>query len=374
MAAAQLIITTPTAAPILAGATLGFAATTSGLMASFNGAAITWANLTGCQVLSGNLLRDNAGGANGWNVSGGHSSANVASGEVYAEFVAAAPASFPGYPEFGGRAFFAGLTSATTALFADMDFGIQISEGTLDIYENGVWRRSLGNPRIDGVYRVGVENGQVIYRADNAIIYRSDQPITYPLRFGARFFHRGVDQIGGTPSGSITWKCYDVTGAEVVGAFSGVTFTAPATKGRYKITAGTADYLYGSAWITVQKRYPDEFTGHGLYPATKFQPAQPVWNVKRNEYDDQGITTSVPFPTAQPKQIIDITYTNWPKAKTDILDAFANEHRNDADAFFLWNKRESVMLENCRIVEYRRSHNNLARFQNRVVKIESRPR
>jgi hypothetical protein len=372
--AAQLIITTNTAAPIQAGATLGFAATTSGLMASLNGSAITWANLTGCQVLSGNLLRDNSGGADGWNVSGANSAANVASGEVYAEFVAAAPASFPGYPEFGGRAFFAGLTSATTAAFADIDFGIQLSEGILDIYESGVWRRSLGNPRIDGVYRVGVENGQVIYRADNAIIYRSDQPIAYPLRFGARFFHRGVDQIGGTPSGSITWKLYDVTGAEVVGAFSGATLTAPATKGRYKVTAGTADYLYGSAWISVQKRYPDEFTGHGLFPATKFQPAQPMWNVKKNEYDDQGITTSVPFPTVAPKQIFDINYTNWPKTKTDILDAFANDHRNDADAFFFWDKRAGVMLDNCRIVEYRRTHNRLNRIQSRVVKIEHRPR
>lgn len=374
MAASQLTITTDTSAPILASTAIPFAATTAGLLASFNGAAIAWANITNAQVLSGNLLRDNGTGGNGWDVAGATSAASVASGECYAEFVAASPQSTPSYPAFGGRAFFVGLTSRTTPLFANMDFGLLVSEGILAIYENGVFRRNLETPRINGVYRIGVENGQVVFRADNGIVYRSDQPIAYPLRFGAQFYHRGIDQIGGTPSNTITWKCFDVTGAEVTGRFAGNIFTAPAAHGRYKIVAETADYLYGQSFVDVQARWPDELSVLNFPPATKFQPAQAEWGTKKNEFDDGGQLVSVPYPTATPKQKFDLEYRNFPKALTDILDAFVDSHRNDADAFFLWNKRANVMLNNCRIVSYRRSHNRLARIQTRVIQIESRPR
>jgi hypothetical protein len=179
--------------------------------------------------------------------------------------------------------------------------------------------------------------------------------------------------MGGTPSATINWAAYDALGNVQPGAFTGSTLTAPNVRGRYRVVAETADFLYGQTYVQVQKRWPDEFTVADFPPASKFLPLPPEYATKRQEFDNKGVVISVPYPGAQPVRKWRLEYRNLYQDKWNVLDAFFNEHAGEGYPFFFYDKRDEITYDNCRITRYERDHRKKW-LQSRTVEITYSPR
>lgn len=133
----------------------------SGVLSLLNGAAWTPQNLTGCAIIPADQsIRKNTA-TNAFD-SGVTSVETIASGDGEFSFVANTPPKdiVPGYPEFGGRMFHAGLTTlGTVTTEVDITFGLKVWQHGVEVWEAGIYKRRARSPRTNAVYTVAVVNG-----------------------------------------------------------------------------------------------------------------------------------------------------------------------------------------------------------------------
>lgn len=371
------LIVTPAESVVEAGTQINYAALVSGLLATVDGVKATWTGITGAYTTGAGALVDNSAPPNGFGVSGGVSNQTIPSGDGYVEFVANVPEANLNisYPAFGGRQFFAGLTTQSSGVvdLADVEWAINVAEVGVSIYEAGVLKRVARAARVNGVYRVAIESGSVVYRADGEVIYRSDVPPTYPLRLGAVFNNRGVDRIGGEPELSITLEAFDENG-DPAGSWLGLLWTAPATRGRYQIRVYTADYVYGYAYADVLARFPDPFNSN-LKAPNKFLPLVEEYNVNEQLYED--LSADYNLPVENPVYRWRLEYRNLTAEDAKILDDFYTTHKSKAYPFYFFDWRADdglgILYDNARLTRYERDHRKIY-SQSRILEITHRPR
>ena len=303
------------------------------------------------------------------------SAQEITSGDGAFLFVANTTPASGSYPAFGGRNFFAGLTSkASVTTAADVDYAINVWLGGVDIYEAGVQRLRARAARNNAIYQVGVEDGQIVYRADGDILYRSGIPFTYPLRAGAAFFHgSNFDHIGGVPLNDATFVALDATN-NPVGSFVGNVWTSPAnTRGRFQIRGVTSNYVIGSAYVDVLKRLPFG-DASGLPRPTRWFMSSEEFPVKEQIFDDNGGEWNTPYD--EPVRVWRFEYTRkLSPVQAKILDDFYAEHRGSALPFYFYDPRSLTLWDNVRFAKerYTREHNQ-AWKQTRNFELIRRPK
>lgn len=346
MALASIAIT-PTNQTVQGGEDITFVATATGSLAVIGGMAYAWDNENGCVEDGNGRLYDDSSGGPGYGVSG----ANMATGTIeegidgYVEYIASVPFANPtiGYPEFSGRVFFAGLTTETTGVIDTNQFlfAIEVAEGGVSIFEQGVLKATPRAPRNGGRYKISVESGNVVYYADDQVIYRSDVPPEYPLLFGAIFYHRGATEaIGGTASNSFTYTAYDAQG-NAAGSWAANVWTAPNVRGQYRIVAQGADYFFVETFVNVFETFPNRFNVNDLPLVSRYGPVLSVGDYKVNVtvLDDQAGVYNVPLPGAQPVRRWLLEMTGLTVAQGRIYDAFMRRHAGQGYAFYWFNER-----------------------------------
>lgn len=345
MALASISIT-PTNQIVQGGSETTFVATATGSLAVIGGNAYAWDNEVGCTEDGNGRLTDSAGGGNGYSVSG----ANMGTGTIiegvdgYVEYIATVPFENPtiGYPEFGGRLFFAGLTTETGGVIStgQLLFAIEVAQGGVSIYEQGVLKATPRAPRNGGRYKISIESGKVIYYADDQVIYRSDVPPEYPLLFGAIFYHRGSDAIGGTASNSFTYTAFNAEG-DAAGSWAANVWTAPNLRGRYRIVAQGADYFFVETFVDVFETFPDRFNASDLPIPSKQRAvlSSADFKVSVTVLDDQAAVYNVPLPDAQPVRRWLLELTGLTKQQARTYDMFWRRHYGPGFAFFWYNER-----------------------------------
>lgn len=361
---------TPEVVTMLAGATQGFNAfSNNGQLALINNGIPSWQNLDNCTIQpDGSLRKTSATFA--WD-SGARSVETINSGSGDVEWLA-------NVVTFGGKSFAAGLTAqALVSSYTHIDFCLVVAEGGVSVWEGGVGRGTFRAPRLNGAYRVGVEDGQVVYRADGDVIYRSGLPVTFPLRFGASFFNP-LDQIGGVvDDGDVFWEARSSSGA-LSGSFSpqesNTIWTAPATRGRYAITARSANNVFASGVANVHKILPG--IDQGFPRPGRFREMASEYKVNEQVFDDGAAEYLVPFPDGRIRRWrIEYTGSNrrLSVAQAQVLDDFYNEHRASGFPFFFKDHRTGVTYDNVRFSRYEANHGRLYRRQERVIELIRRP-
>lgn len=193
-------------------------------------------------------------------------------------------------------------------------------------------------PRNNGLYYVGVENGAVVYRADGDVIFRSGQALAYPLRFGAAFYHGGFDHLGGHPTDAFSWEAYDGAGAA-----AGATWTAPAQPGRYKVIAGTSNWVFGTAFVSVRATFPWPDAARGWTRAAKFLELPAQWRVVEQEYDD--LAADYNLVSDAPVRRWRIEFQRLRPDRAAALDDFYELHRNNALPFYFRDPRRAALRQ-----------------------------
>lgn len=356
------------------GHTVTANAAVAGALSLLNDDVWTPQNMINCAVEpSDNSVRKDFAG-NAYNA-GVVSAQEITAGEGAFLFVANVPPSFSGYSAFGGRNFFAGLTAKTTvSTFTDIDYALNVWLGGVDIYEAGVQRLRARAARNNAIYQVGIESGQIVYRADGDILYRSGIPFTYPLRAGAAFFHgSGIDHIGGVPLNDATFVALDAA-MNPIGSFAGNVWTAPPnTRGRFQIRGTSSNYVVGSAYVDVLKRLPWG-AGSGLPRPTRWFLASEEFAVKEQIFDDNGGEWNVPYD--EPVRTWRVEYSRKLRAdKAAMLDAFYSEHKGHALPFYFYDERTDTLWDNVRFAKdrYTRDHNQVWN-QSRTFELIRRPK
>src|SRR5262249_42408387 len=80
--------------------------------------------------------------------------------------------------------------------YTDVDYGVLLrSDGSLAVYESGVYRGEFGSYAASDRFRVEVGDGVVRYLRNGTLFYISGIPVTYPMR---------VDTTLYTPSATLT--------------------------------------------------------------------------------------------------------------------------------------------------------------------------
>lgn len=360
----------PQEATIQVGGSVPFIRTGTGILATINDNAPTWTNLTGCAIQPDGSLKDTASGS-GWGIAGAVSSQTIAAGDGWVNWIANIPLD----SSFGGLQFFGGLTNKTNVTsYTDIDFGLQVFQGGVVIYEAGVLKRVVRAPRNGGVYQVGIENGLVVYRADGDVLYRSGTPITYPQRFGVSFLNHGSDRIGGNPTFPGTLTAYNAAG-NPAGSWFSTAWTAPNVPGRYKIVAATSNNLFATAFVNVQAIFPRwDVPATGLVQPRRFIPQPPESQMVEQVFDDLGADYLTPYPD---KELLRwrLEWQGLNEAEAAILDAFYQQHKR-GNAFFFWDWRADNyagrLYDNCRFSRYDRDHTKV-RWQSRTIEIIRRP-
>lgn len=339
------IALTPTNQAVQGGTEIEFNATASGALAVVGGTAYSWQNENGCTEDGNGRLTDSAGGGNGYGASGATmATATIEEGiDGYAEFIAAVAFAEPeiGYPEFGGALFFAGLTTASAVLDkTDFLFAIEVTQGGVAIYEQGVLKANPRAPRNGGRYKISVEGGKVVYYADDQVIYRSDLDPEFPLLFGAIFYHRGTDAIGGNASSSFTYTAFASNG-DPAGSWVSNTWTAPNTRGRYRIVAQGADYLFAETFVDVLETFPNEENTPNFPLPSKTVALLSPDDFKVNEQilDDQAAVYCVPLPDAQPVRRWQLEFTGMSNDLANVLDQFVRRHKGRGFPFYYFDSR-----------------------------------
>lgn len=343
-----------------------------GLLASVNGVFVNWQNEQNADVLPGGILIDIATGLNGFGVSGATSTQSIASGDGYVEFVAAVPLA-AGFNT--PRAFFAGLTSNSTVTDqAHVQFALQVSSGGVEVWEGGVFKGGFRAARNNGVYRIAIEDGQVVYRADGDLIYRSDQQVTYPVRLGAIFYHRQQDRIGGLvqpPMSPISFSAKYPDGSPVPASYwSAGTFTAPDTRGRYLITAVSETNVFDTAFVDVLRVFP----GQDVMPCpTQFIELLGLDDWRVNEQINDDLSAVYTLASENKIRRWRLTWNKLPRVKAELLDAFFEDHRGKAHPFYFYDYRTTVIYNNVRFTRYEKDH-KFIHYQKRVVELTYRPK
>lgn len=172
----------------LAGAGIALAFTAGGCLAEEGdyGSAtyevdVTWSGAVGVST-SGNDLTKTA--PNAWGNGGAASTETVASGDTFAEFTTAETTSYK----------MAGLSSGDTNQgFADIDFAFYMrGDGSLQIYEQGFRRATVGTYSAGDTLRVEVVGGQVRYLRNGSPVYTSTRTPSYPMGVDTALFTLGA--------------------------------------------------------------------------------------------------------------------------------------------------------------------------------------
>ena len=368
------ILTLGATSPIELGTTIPLLVAMAGAITQFKNANWTPQNLVGCAVNADGSIRKTATTC-AWDAGVTSAETNTV-GDGAFWFVATVPPAVSG-SGFGGRQFFAGLTTkATISTYTDIEFGLQVVAGGVKVWENGVLKRTARAARNNGVYQVGIEGGQIIYRADGDIIYRSAQSFTYPLRVGAAFFNGNeFDRLGGNSNTSYSFAAFDQNNvaAGSFSSFAGTTsWHAPATKGKYKLRVNNALNVIGMAEVDVLKRLPWGVAS-GLPCPTRWLQLPPEFPTKEQLFDDEGGEWNQPY--AQPVRRWRIEYTTkLNTTQAALLDAFHSEHRGYALPFYFYDEREAVLYDNVRFTKdgYTRDHQKIW-AQTRTLNLIRRP-
>jgi hypothetical protein len=340
-------------------------------LATVNGAFITWHQYQNADVLVGGALKDIGGGANGWGISGGTSNQQITSGDGYVEFAANVPLS----TGFAGRAFFAGLTvNALVTEPTHVQFALQVTEFGVSVFEGGVNKGTFRTSRNNAIYRVAIEEGAVVYRVDGDLIYRSDQQVTYPLRFGAIFYHRNIDRIGGLvtpPESFVSFSALYPDGSPVPNSFwSFNIFTVPDVRGRFKITALTDTNVFATAYVDAQRVFP----GQDIMPCpTQFIELIGLDDWRVNEQVNDDLSAVYNLASNNKIKRWRFTWNKLPRDKAELLDAFFEDHRGKAFAFYFFDYRTATIYDNVRFSRYDKDH-RFIHLQKRVVELIHRPK
>lgn len=149
---------------------------------------VTWTNLINVQATGSTLRRTATTSA--WD-GGAASVQQIVSGDGYVEFIAG---------DGGFR--MCGLSSGpsnddTNQHYNDIDYAIYLmANGSVNVYEKGVWRKAFGTYTTGQKFRVAVENGAVKYYQGVTQLVVEDTPAPiYPLRVDTSLY---------TPNTSIT--------------------------------------------------------------------------------------------------------------------------------------------------------------------------
>lgn len=366
----QLLTLTPAEARRAFGQTVAYSAVgvAAAKLATVNGQGITWHQTQNTMTASNGALLDNAGGVNGWSVSGGTSNQQITSGDGYVEFAT----NVPPITGFAGRAYFAGLTvNALVTEPPHIQFALQVTEFGVTVFEGGVDKGTFRAAQNNAVYRIAIENGTVVYRVDGDLIYRSDQQVTYPLRFGAIFYHRGADQISGELEALETLTAQYPDGSDVPGTFwVGNTFSVPDVRGRLKITAKTFNNVFAYGFIDAQRVFP----GQDIMPCpTQFIELLGLEDWKVNEQINDDLSAVYNLASNNKIKRWRFTWNKLPRDKAELLDAFFEDHKGRAHAFYFYDYRTTVIYDNVRFSRYEKDH-RFIHFQKRVVELIHRPK
>ncbi|HWQ32539.1 MAG TPA: hypothetical protein VNQ79_06630 [Blastocatellia bacterium] len=375
MALAKLDIT-PLQVTMRTGTQQNFSALASGRLALIDNDVPTWQNLDNCGYQPDGSLRKLSNTV-AWDA-GATSVETISAGDGQVAWVANVPPADPAisYPEFGGRQFFAGLTRLeAVSTYTELDFALQVFQGGVVIFESGVQIRNARAPRNNGIYQVGIENGQVVYRADGDVIHRSSQAITYPLRFGAVFFNP-LDAIGGDPDdGVVTWEARRALSSGTYGSWSSQTgnsiWTAPAQYGLYTITARTANNVIGQASAHVLRLFPRE--EDGLPKPAKFRELSRTWRVNEQVYDDESADYNLPYEHEGVRRFrLEWNSRTLSPSQADLIDSFWQAHKT-AIPFYFYNWRTGETVDNVRFAKEPEVDHRKVWRQQRVVELIRRP-
>lgn len=366
-------LTVGVTSPIEVGTSTLVLAALSGALTNFKNAPWAAQNLVNCAVQTDGSIRKTINTA-AWDA-GCTSVETITVGDGAFWFVANLEP-VEGATAFGGRQFFAGLTTkSSVTTYSDIEFGLQAFEAGVVIYENGVKKRTARAARNNAVYQVGIENGQVIYRADGDILYRSAQSFTYPLRVGVAFFNGTFDRIGGNPNTTFSYAAFDQNN-NAAGSFTtalGVTnWNAPSVRGRYRVRVTNAVNVIGYTEVDVLRRMPWGASA-GLPCPTKWFQLPPEFPTKEQVFDDEGGEYNTPY--AEPVRRWRIEYTTKLRAaQAQILDDFYEEHRGWALPFYFYDERKGVLYDNVRFAKdgYTRDHTKHW-LQTRSIQLIRRP-
>lgn len=138
---------------------------------------VSWANAVRVEPFGNSLRRSES--TNAWD-GGASSTKAIASGDGYVQFTVS---------DVGYR--MCGLSNGDTDQnYSDIDFAIYPSaNGTINIYEQGVWRGSFGTYSLTDTFKVSVTGGVIKYWQNNVQINVSNTPApTYPLHVDASLY------------------------------------------------------------------------------------------------------------------------------------------------------------------------------------------
>jgi hypothetical protein len=372
--AAPALLTLGATSPIEAGSSIPLLVSFSGALTQFKNASWTPQNLVNCAVNADGSVRKTTS-TFAWDA-GCTSVEEITIGDDAFWFVANVPPNETASP-FGGRQFFVGLTTKSSlATYTDIEFALQVFEGGVKVWENGVLKRTARAARNNGVYYIGIENGQIIYRADGEIIYRSAQAFTYPLRVGVAFFNGNeFDRIGGNSNTTYSYAAFDQNNAAAGSftSFAGITsWNAPAARGRYKLRVNNALHVIGYAEVHMLQRLPWG-AASGLPCPTRWWQLPPEYPTKEVVFDDEGAEYNTPY--SQPVRKWRIEYTTKLKpTEAAVLDNFWAAQQGWSQPFYFYDEREAVLYDNVRFEKngYTRDHQKLW-LQTRSIQLIRRP-
>lgn len=378
MAIARLDVAPTLIQAIRTGAAQLFTSALSGDMALIDATAPTWQNLTGCAVQADGSLKKTAT-TTGYDA-GATSTQTIAAGDGFVIFMANVPQSDPAIPyvEFSDRVFMAGLTTlASVTNHTQIDFGIEVSNEGVRIFEGGVERGVFRAARNNGLYQIGIESGQVVYRADGDIIYRSGQTFTYPLRFGAVLWFP-ADRIGGQPATPLAWTTLGQPG-QGNGSFNNPAVAspiwfAPANRGQVVITARTTNNVFGSAIANVQEIFPG--LDQGMPIPGKSRELVKTWPVKEEVYKDDAADSVVQGDEPIRRWLVEFSGRTLTVAQAATFDAFYERHKSGAYPFFYKYERvgeTAIIWNNVRFEKYDADHRRLYARQQRTMRLIRRP-
>jgi hypothetical protein len=135
---------------------------------------VTWTNLVNVSTNGSTLQRNDS--TQGW-TAGASGTSTLSSGNGSVQVTADATTT--------GRMI--GLThTESSPSYADISYAIELqSGGTIDIYELGQWRASMGTYAVGDVLKVAVQSGVVNYYRNSTLLYSSRVMPSYPLKADA---------------------------------------------------------------------------------------------------------------------------------------------------------------------------------------------
>jgi hypothetical protein len=230
-----------------------------GSLAQFNGQMAKWQKVTNCIVDGqGTLVANGNATPDSWGIAGAFTTENFASGDGYFEFQwnVDPPTDRVTMPAFQSRT--GGLSDriwVDPVHFQDIIYCWHVTPTACQIYEFGVLRATIRAPLLGERFRVAYEGGQIVYRQEGIVQYRSTLPLFYPAYGMVAFFYNSAarnNKLGGIPGPTYELRAYKAnnvtpwSGTLVTPSpFTGDVFNAPPNVndvGLYHIDAVTPNW------------------------------------------------------------------------------------------------------------------------------------